>query len=67
MAKEILLNKLIINLENNEVLIHYKLKINNVIDNKKFYTANVTAGIDGNKIVDVIASAVNKLNLIEGV
>lgn len=67
MAKEILLNKLIINLENNEVLIHYKLKINNVIDNKKFYTANVTAGIDENKIVDVIASAVNKLNLIEGV
>ncbi len=67
MSKQIIFNKLIINLENEEVVIHYKLKIDGAIDNKKFYTLNVTSNINTEKLQEIIISAKNQLNLIEGV
>lgn len=67
MSKQIIFNKLIINLENDEVVIHYKLKIDGAIDNKKFYTLNVTSNINAEKLQEIIISAKNQLNLIEGV
>jgi len=57
MTKEILPNRLIFDIENGTMksaALHYKIKTDGVLDNRKTYTMTVSAAVSENSVNDLI-------------
>lgn len=70
MAKELIPVKLISEIKNNEaggVILQYQLKVDGVLDPRKFYTVKVNNGIDLLELNSVIADAKSLAEQSEGI
>jgi len=71
MAKEIISNKIIINLDDNgtfkDAILHYRLRIDGSLDPKKFYTIKVNAGINIEDIQKIINDSIAQAKKGEGI
>ena len=71
MAKEIISNKIIINLDYNgtfkDAILHYRLRIDGSLDPKKFYTIKVNAGINIEDIQKIINDSIAQAKKGEGI
>jgi len=71
MAKEIVSNKLIVNLEDNgtlkDAILHYRLRIDGSMDVKKFYTLSVKGGISVEDLQKIVNDSIAQAKHSEGI
>ena len=71
MAKEIVSNKLIVNLEDNgmlkDAILHYRLRIDGSMDVRKFYTLSVKGGISIEDLQKIINDGIAQAKVSEGI